>query len=52
MESVEAQPALLVTRRARWMAIVVGIAAALPYLRTLAYPFVYDDGSIIVANTA
>ena len=52
MESVEAQPALLVTRPTRWMAILVGTVAALPYLRTLAYPFVYDDGSIIVANTA
>ena len=52
MESVEAQPALLVNRPTRWMAILVGTVAALPYLRTLAYPFVYDDGSIIVANTA
>lgn len=52
MESVQAQPALLLSPPRRWMAIVVGIVAALPYLRTLAYPFVYDDGSIIVANTA
>lgn len=35
-----------------WMAAVVVVAAALPYLRTLAFPFVYDDGAIIAANPA
>ena len=34
------------------MATVVAVAAALPFLRTLAYPFVYDDGAIIAANPA
>ena len=37
--------------RWRW-ATVVAVAAALPFLRTLAYPFVYDDGAIIAANKA
>ena len=42
-----------VPNRLGWLiATVVAVAAALPFLRTLAYPFVYDDGAIIAANPA
>lgn len=34
------------------MAAVIAVVAALPYLRTLGYPFVYDDGPIIAGNRA
>ena len=35
----------------RWRsATVVAVAASLPFLRTLAYPFGYDEGAIIAAK--